>query len=267
MKFSTVACASLSLVSVTAFAASIPDGLAKSVACQACHGGDGIALSADVPNLAGQQAAYLKQQLQSFKSGDRKHDVMNPIAKQLSDGDIENLAAYWNSLPSAGTKREPAAAAAFARKPQMNFPADFPAKFVVYRTDESVENKTITKFYANDVAVKAAKAGRSLPNGSAVVVEATKAKLDSNQQPVKDAQGHLVADVPAYYSAMEARDGAGKDIPELIRNGDWVYALFTAQKVRRETGNYAMCFGCHKAVAQDSYVFSSAELKEKAKQL
>ena len=71
-----------------------------------------------------------------------------------------------------------------------------------------------------------------------------------------------VADVTTYYSGMELRAGWGADIPDLLRNGDWGYALFDAQQVRGEKNNYAMCLGCHKSVAADSFVFTLGKLKE-----
>ena len=50
-----IACLVSVTVSLTAAAASIGDGSSTSVACQACHGGDGISLSSEIPNLAGQK--------------------------------------------------------------------------------------------------------------------------------------------------------------------------------------------------------------------
>jgi cytochrome c553 len=50
------------------------------------------------PNLAGQQAGYLAKQLQAFRNGSRTDPMMNPMAKPLSDADINNLAAYYSSL-------------------------------------------------------------------------------------------------------------------------------------------------------------------------
>jgi cytochrome c553 len=224
-------------------AGSVVDGASTSVPCQACHGADGIGISAEIPNLAGQKAAYLQTQLHAFKSGDRKHDVMGPIAKQLSDADVENLAAYWNSLPVGGTQKDAAAAAVAARHPQMTFPADFPASFTNYYTQEDAATKSESHFYANAVALQAARAGKPLPNGSIIVVEG---KTNG---------------ATAYYSGMELRAGWGKDVPELLRNGDWGYALFNAQKVRGEKNNYAMCLACHKSVASDDYLFTRAKLK------
>ncbi|HYY16633.1 MAG TPA: c-type cytochrome, partial [Gammaproteobacteria bacterium] len=50
------------------------------------------------PNLAGQRAAYLAKQLKAFRSGTRTDPMMSPMAKPLTDADIENLAAYFSSL-------------------------------------------------------------------------------------------------------------------------------------------------------------------------
>lgn len=229
--------------SATWSAGSVVAGMNASTPCQACHGADGVGISGEIPNLAGQKVAYLQAQLHAFKSGDRKHDVMGPIAKQLSDADAENLAAYWNSLSVGGPPKEAATAAVAARRPQMTFPTDFPASFVNYCTQEDAATKSVTRYYANAVALQAARAGKPLPNGSIIMVEGT------------------TAGTTTYYSGMELRAGWGQGVPELLRNGDWGYALFNAQKVRGEKNNYAMCLACHKSVASDSFVFTLGKLQ------
>jgi cytochrome c553 len=66
--------------------------------CFMCHGPDGVSTNPLWPNLKSQQAAYLAKQLKAYRSSQRKDKVMNEIAKDLSDNDIKNLAAYFNSL-------------------------------------------------------------------------------------------------------------------------------------------------------------------------
>src|SRR5689334_1464911 len=123
MKFRALLAATLVFAVTSARpAGNVNAGAASSEACQACHGADGISISEDIPNLAGQKLGYVKAQLSAFKSGDRKHDVMNPIAKQLTDADIENLAAFWNSVPGGGGQKEPVTPALAARHPQIQFP-------------------------------------------------------------------------------------------------------------------------------------------------
>ena len=64
-------------------AADVQKGEAKSAACQACHGGNGVSVSEDIPNLAGQRAKYLATQLEAFRDGTRTNPLMNAMAGQL----------------------------------------------------------------------------------------------------------------------------------------------------------------------------------------
>lgn len=84
--------------------ADVEAGKAAAAACQACHGKDGIGLTPQTPNLAGQKELYLSNQLIAYRSGTRKNNIMSPLAKPLSDEDIANLAAYFASLPAAGSR-------------------------------------------------------------------------------------------------------------------------------------------------------------------
>ena len=73
-------------------------GQAKSGTCAGCHGAAGISKNPMWPNLAGQQQGYLVKQLKAFRDGSRSDPMMTPMAKPLSDEDIANLAAWYNSL-------------------------------------------------------------------------------------------------------------------------------------------------------------------------
>ena len=66
--------------------------------CAVCHGVDGLSKTPDAPNLAGNNSAYLIKQLKAFKSGARQQDQMSIIAKDLSDDDMANVAAWYSSL-------------------------------------------------------------------------------------------------------------------------------------------------------------------------
>jgi cytochrome c553 len=225
-------------------AADIEAGRAKSLACQACHGSAGVGTAADIPNLAGQKPHYLETQLAAFRAKERKHDLMNAIAAQLNDADIANLAAFWNSLPPAAAAdvHSGVDAAAEIRKSRMTFPANFPKDFVMYAEEVGAGNKTAKRSYANHAALDAARAGKPLPSGSAIVVE------------------NYLNDAIDSYAAMEARTGWGDGLPELLRNGDWSYALFDGKKTLRDTFNYARCLACHKPQAAASYVFGLATI-------
>ena len=84
-----------------AIAADIAAGEAKAKTCATCHGRNGVGTAPNFPNIAGQKSIYLTEQLQLFRSGERKNEQMSIIAKKLTDEDIANLAAYYESLPPA----------------------------------------------------------------------------------------------------------------------------------------------------------------------
>ncbi|WP_153447998.1 c-type cytochrome [Vibrio algicola] len=71
-------------------------------ACSACHGprGHGMELGG-FPKIAGQQADYVKLQLEHFRSGARSNDMnsmMQDISKNLTDEQIEILSKYVGGL-------------------------------------------------------------------------------------------------------------------------------------------------------------------------
>lgn len=99
----------LTLLSINVASAANGDieaGKAKAGTCAACHGADGIGATDTYPNLAGQHADYIAKQLQAFKNGDRKDPVMAPMAAALSDQDMADLGAYFNSLPRNGASAD-----------------------------------------------------------------------------------------------------------------------------------------------------------------
>lgn len=74
-------------------------GKNKANTCAACHGAAGVSNNPLWPNLAGQKDQYLIAQIKAFRDGQRENAMMAPMVKPLSDQDIEDLAAYYSSLP------------------------------------------------------------------------------------------------------------------------------------------------------------------------
>jgi cytochrome c553 len=97
---------SLSLIAALALSGNVfaagnaAAGKAKSATCVACHGAAGCSATDIWPNLAGQKTGYLAKQLKDFKAGTRKDPSMTAMVAPLSDADIANLSAYYNSLPA-----------------------------------------------------------------------------------------------------------------------------------------------------------------------
>ncbi len=72
-------------------------GEERSVLCGHCHGVDGNSKKPDIPNLAGQNPAYIIEQIGKFIGGSRKNFVMQTLASDFTFQDKVNLAVYFSS--------------------------------------------------------------------------------------------------------------------------------------------------------------------------
>ncbi len=72
-------------------------GQQKSATCTACHGETGLSADPNYPVLAGQYRDYLVKALGDYRSGKRTNVIMANFAGQLSNQDIEDLAAWYSS--------------------------------------------------------------------------------------------------------------------------------------------------------------------------
>lgn len=99
----TMLCASVLLaLALPVQAAGDPKaGQLKTSMCAGCHGIPGWRTAYpsvySVPKLGGQHADYIVAALKAYKSGERSHPSMKGIAGSLSDQDMEDLAAYYES--------------------------------------------------------------------------------------------------------------------------------------------------------------------------
>jgi cytochrome c551/c552 len=204
-------------------------------ACAACHGVNGVSVSEVTPNLAAQRAGYLEAQMKAYKDGARK-------------------------LPGATSPT--AIMSAMATQLSVSFPENYKETFTKYHTINFPATKQVRYFYANPTAVSAAKAGKSLPDGSVLFVEVFSAKLDADKKPVVGTDGFYVADKLLQYTAMASGEGWGKDIPDMLRNADWNYAIFSTEKKHQPGVNQAVCLACHKPLSDVSYTFTLKQIAE-----
>ncbi|MBW2289523.1 MAG: cytochrome c4 [Deltaproteobacteria bacterium] len=72
-------------------------GATSAALCAACHGADGNAPVPMFPKLAGQRSDYVAKQLRDFKAGHRVDPMMTGMAAMLSDQDIVDVAAHFES--------------------------------------------------------------------------------------------------------------------------------------------------------------------------
>jgi len=94
--------AALSLLPLAYAPAAFADaeaGRQKAQTCVACHGLGGNSANPVVPSLAGQPQQFIVTQLYMFREGKRKDAQMSPFAANLSNADLNDLAAYFSAQP------------------------------------------------------------------------------------------------------------------------------------------------------------------------
>lgn len=77
----------------------IEAGRAKAAVCAGCHGQNGNSQNPVWPKLAGQHAFYIEKELYDFQNQRRVDALMTPMAADLSEADIKDLAAFFESVP------------------------------------------------------------------------------------------------------------------------------------------------------------------------
>ena len=88
----------LFLVAATTAVAGDPPASAQ--ACAACHGQKGVSNNPEWPNLAGQKAGYLADQMRAFRDGVRENPAMAPVIAGLTDEAIAELSAFYAAQPA-----------------------------------------------------------------------------------------------------------------------------------------------------------------------
>ena len=253
------------LLAVPAEAADPEAGREMAEQCAACHGEDGVSVAPDIPNLAAQKAEYLQKQLEAFREGERTNPLMNAIAAQLEDAEIENLAAHFSSLPGAAPEASGEVMAEL-QGTRPRFPENHAETFTRYETISFPERKQVRHYFANDLALEAARAGGDFPEGAYLFVEVHNAELDASGAPVTGEDGEYKEAGLAAFTAMEKSAGWGEEVPEILRNGDWRYAVFTPDGEHKAGTNEAPCLACHKPLTETDYTFTYDALKASAEQ-
>jgi cytochrome c553 len=90
----------IALMTVGCSGGDVASGQARAVTCHACHGGNGMQTAPRTPGLTGQNHIYIAKQLRDFRDGRRNDPVMEPLAKSLTNSQIDDIAAYFESLDS-----------------------------------------------------------------------------------------------------------------------------------------------------------------------
>jgi len=78
----------------------------KAQVCVACHGAGGNPTDAAMPSLAGQPAQFVATQLYFFREGNRKDPQMSPMAANLSNAEMNDLAAFFSAQKAAPPRHQ-----------------------------------------------------------------------------------------------------------------------------------------------------------------
>jgi hypothetical protein len=152
--------------------------------------------------------------------------------------------------------------AAQAGGDKVAFPENY-ASGVLYTTVDRADNKQYRELYVSPPsAIDAAKKGEPLPSGTVLTLVQYAAKLDPQGNPERDVNGRFIKTNIVAYTVMENRAGWGAEYPDNVRNGEWEYQAFKADKTPNTAANLAACFNCHKPLgAASDYVYSYDRLK------
>jgi hypothetical protein len=141
----------------------------------------------------------------------------------------------------------------------VKFPEDR-GTYVEYHWANFPDVKQLRLYSANRSALEAARQGKPLPDGAVLLSEVYAAKLDAGQNPVVGPNGAYERGALVQYRVMARGPGWGRDMPAILRNEDWNYAVFTADRKIRQDVNHAECLACHKPQDKDSFAFTLKEL-------
>lgn len=103
------------------------------------------------------------------------------------------------------------------------------------------------EIYAGRAAIDAARADKPLPDGTVITLVDT-----------RGGQVHR-------YVVMEKRAGAGTAYPAQLRNGDWLFEVFNANRTVNLNDDVKRCLPCHQPQAKTDHVFTFEHLKAAAR--
>lgn len=147
--------------------------------------------------------------------------------------------------------RPAAMAAVLAGASAFALPADAGRELVAFPENyaEGVHYATVPRgairqeLFTGRAAIDAVKKGQPIPSGTVITL-------------VDYRDGKLFR-----YVVMEKRAGWGAEYPPDLRNGEWEFQAFNADKSANLNDDVSRCFSCHKGQAAQDYVFTLGRMK------
>ncbi len=147
---------------------------------------------------------------------------------------------------------------------KVGFPENY-AKGVQWLVVDKPPLKQIHEFFAMPDAIEAARKNQPMPAGTVFVGVQYEVQLDGQGNPVKGPDGRFVKANLRGYAVMEKQPGWGAEYPPELRNGEWEYRVFKADKTPNDNVKLTGCFECHKPLASEDFVHAYDKLKSAAR--
>ena len=186
---------------------------------------------------------------------------MNAIAAQLSADDIANVAAHFAAQQGATAGTAKSEFLPNVAKTGVAFPENYKTTFTKYHTINFPDTKQVRYYYANPAAIAGGESGQAAARRLVAVRRGVLGQAGRRQEAGDGAA--MAFSSPTSSSATRrwsARPVGASDIPDMLRNENWNYAVFTAAKEPRPGINQAECLACHKPLDKVSYTFTLKEL-------
>ena len=122
------------------------------------------------------------------------------------------------------------------------------------------EPKQVRDIYINQTGARTS-AGQPFPNGTVMVMELYKAKMDGDKL-ATGMDGKPIKGDLAKVFVMEKEQGWGANFPDNLKNGDWAYAAYDANS-KPLMEDFTKCRACHMPAAQKDFVLKYDEYFEK----
>jgi len=129
---------------------------------------------------------------------------------------------------------------AYAGRELVQFPENY-AEGVHYTT--VTRGNIREEIFITRAAIEAVKNGQPIPSGTVIMMEDYR-------------DGKLFR-----YIVMEKRTGWGTEYPPDLRNGEWEFQAFNADRSVKERESVSRCFSCHKSQAAQDFVYTLSQMK------
>ena len=140
----------------------------------------------------------------------------------------------------------------------VKLPENYKDEFSQYDTRNRGNGKQVAVLYANKTATDSAAMGNSLADGSTIVMEIYKKKMDKNGKAMTGADGVFEKGKFAAIAVMEKRSDWSAAYDAGLRSSDWGFAIYNTDGSPKE--NKLDCASCHTPLTSQDYLFTHSSL-------